>query len=282
MDKGLLARIAAYIVFVFIVLSLYCFFLYTHPRRIVSPVTPKDFGLEYEPVTIRTADGIDLDAWYIPNSGSRKSILVCHGYPADKGDILSGISFLAADYTLLLFDFRAMGKSQGSVSTAGSREQRDFQAAAAFLKKKGFKDFGVFGFSMGAAVALKASGPEVRCIVADSSFADLNTVLVMIFKEFGFLRYPLILLVRLWTRLFLGIDIARDSPERSIARLTIPVLLIHSEKDSLIPVEQAYRLKRAYPPSSLWVVPGADHGRQRAEQEGEYRQRIKGFFQEHL
>jgi len=40
-----------------------------------------------------------------------------HGYPMDKGNIFGMVSFLAKKYNLLLFDFRAMGKSEGFFTT---------------------------------------------------------------------------------------------------------------------------------------------------------------------
>ena len=59
------------------------------------------------------ADGVDLDAWFIPHRTSRRTVIVCHGYPMDKSDVLGLTAFLARDFSLLYFDFRATGRSGG-------------------------------------------------------------------------------------------------------------------------------------------------------------------------
>ena len=46
--------------------------------------------MEYENVTLKTSDGIELDAWYVPShKDTNKPIVVLHGYPYDKGKRLS-------------------------------------------------------------------------------------------------------------------------------------------------------------------------------------------------
>ena len=44
-----------------------------------------------------------------------------------------------------------------------------------------------------------------------------------------------------------------------IAKLNIPILIIWGDKDSLIPVENAYRYHQLYKNSSLTIIPGANH-----------------------
>ena len=41
--------------------------------------TPREIGLEFEPVTLTTADGMRLDAWWIPAEAPKRIVLVCHG-----------------------------------------------------------------------------------------------------------------------------------------------------------------------------------------------------------
>jgi len=48
------------------------------PRR--SPIlrTPADEGLEFEELTFPSSDGVPLEAWYIPSSGSNQVVIVRH------------------------------------------------------------------------------------------------------------------------------------------------------------------------------------------------------------
>ena len=41
--------------------------------------TPRDHGLDYAPLTLTTADGERLDAWFIPAPQTRGTVLILHG-----------------------------------------------------------------------------------------------------------------------------------------------------------------------------------------------------------
>lgn len=73
--------------------SLFGFYSSIRPPKIISGVNPKDLGLDYEQVTFTTADTIKIAGWWIPSEAyvtednPVKTIILLHGYPADKGDI---------------------------------------------------------------------------------------------------------------------------------------------------------------------------------------------------
>lgn len=266
-------------VFVFAV-SGYLFFSSVRPPRFVSPWTPADFGLAYQDLTLKTRDRVDLSAWFIPAAGSDKAIILCHGYPADKGNILGLARILHPAYNLLFFDFRAMGKSAGRVTTIGFRETDDLSAAVDYLERRGIKKIGVYGFSMGGAVALMTEDPRVAAIVSESAFASLGLIIGDMYKKFGFCKYPFILATKVYARVFLGVDVSKVSALTAISRRHIPIFIIHSERDSQIPEAHARMLHQANPLTALWVIPGVDHG-ENLDQE-EYRNRIRKFFADHL
>jgi len=159
----------------FLIVSLSGFLSAIRPSKIYSSITPADFGLDFENVSMRTEDGIELKGWLIPKTGSDKIIIGLHGYPADKGDILPTLIFLQKDFNLLLFDFRYLGESSGLYTTIGIKEVNDLLAAVDFAKERGFQKIGVWGFSMGGAVALMTvqRTPHINTIVSDSSYAAL-------------------------------------------------------------------------------------------------------------
>lgn len=275
-------RLVIYSLSILFFLSLYFLYIHVRPKKFISGISPADFGLKYEDITLKTKDGINLAAWLIPQKKSDKAIIVCHGYPADKGDVLGMAAFLAPRYNLVFFDFRALGKSQGKFSTGGWREREDFLSAAKFLKDKGFKDIGAFGFSMGAAVILMSNSPDIKAIVSDSSFASLNSVLELIFQNFGYFRYPLIGMMKLWTKLFFRMDVDKVCPSRYISQISCPIFLIHSELDSQIPLTHAQLLHKENPGNKLWIIPQADHGGGFASRQEEYEDQVLRFFQDNL
>ena len=275
----ILLRIIIYGILAIGGLSLYVFITSIRPPRYITGITPADLGLEYEDVTIITEDNIELAAWFIPSENAKeKAIVVCHGYPADKGNVLSFATFLHNEFNLLFFDFRAMGKSGGKITTAGWRERKDFLAAVKYLKSKGMKKIGGLGFSMGGAVIIMADSPDVDAIVTESAYADLESMVHLTYRNFGVFRYPFVYVTRLWSRLFLGVAPIDVSPKNYIKKIKAPTLLIHSERDSMIPVEQGYALKEANPKAELWVIGEADHGGARGSKRSEYEKRIRNFL----
>ncbi len=266
-----------------IVISLWGFYTSIRPPRILSSLTPKNLQLEYEPVWFKTSDGLALRGWFIPGgTATKKTVILLHGYPADKGNILPALSFLHKEYNLFLFDFRYLGESEGRYSTVGAKEIRDLLAAIEFLKNKGIEEVGVWGFSMGGAVALMSieRAPEIKAVVSESSYASLAQMAPELFM-IPVLRYPLAYLVWLWTRIFLGIDIRDVSPAQAVRNTTIPILLIHSSNDAVIPFAHAQLLQMSLKENrraEFWLKVGFAHG----ELGKEYQDRVADFFRRHL
>ncbi|MGH7306612.1 MAG: alpha/beta fold hydrolase, partial [Candidatus Rokuibacteriota bacterium] len=105
----------------FVALSLLSFWLAVRPPRIAIPLSPGDFALKVEPVTITADDGVKLAAWFLPRAGA-PAVVLLHGYPAEKADLLPMAAGLASRFTVLLLDQRYFGQSGGGATTLGLRE----------------------------------------------------------------------------------------------------------------------------------------------------------------
>ncbi len=263
-------------------MSSYAFYISVCPRRFISGVNPSHFGLKYEKVSFKTEDGLTLKGWFIPKEGKGSTIIVCHGYPFDKGNILPSSLFLHKKYNLFLFDFRAMGESEGRYTTVGYHEKKDLLAAIDYLRSRGIESIGALGFSLGGAVIIMTHSPDIKAIVSDSSYATLDLMIHSLFRHYHFLRYPFVFTVRLLSRMVLKFDTSSVSPVDIIKEVKSPILLIHGERDSQIPVKNAYLLHEAAPKSELWIVPGADHGEAQALATMEYERRVLEFFKKNL
>ncbi|MCR4295948.1 MAG: alpha/beta hydrolase, partial [Elusimicrobia bacterium] len=67
-----------------------------HPPA-MSPmwIFPEQFGLRYEKVAFKTRDGLELKGWFIPStSGDKRTIVMCHGWGDNKGELLKQTYFL--------------------------------------------------------------------------------------------------------------------------------------------------------------------------------------------
>jgi len=229
------------IIFFFAFASFAAFLSYLRPSKFISDITPENLGLQYEEVSFQTSDNITLQGWFIPQQSSEqasnstenaKTIIALHGWPADKGNILPFLSFLNQTYNLFLFDFRYLGQSKGRYSTVGAKETEDLKAALRYVRSRGIEEVGVWGFSMGGAVALMTApnNPEIKAVVSEASYASLDRMASEAFR-IPLLKYPLALTINLWTKIFFGISLYDVSPVQSARQLQIPVLLIHSTTD---------------------------------------------------
>ena len=275
-------RLLLYPALAYITLSFIFFWLYAHPKRYVGSYHPKDFGFQPEEIKLQTTDGVQLDAWFLPHKTSRKAVIVCHGYPMDKSDVLGLTVFLAKRFNVLYFDFRATGRSGGFFSTGGAREVRDIDAAAAYLKSRGFARTGAYGFSMGAATVLLSENPAIAARALDAPYAELGGELDYIFRPWGIWRRPLLALMKTWSLLFMGVNINSINPAASAARLTTPILLVHGDADTQVPPANSERIKAAAPAAELWLVKGAGHGENWYRAGNAYERRLTEFFEKHL
>lgn len=268
-----------------IVFSLYAFYTNIRPEKFSSMITPKDFNKEYENITLYTQDGLKLSAWFLPNKKvSDKAIIILHGYPADKSDLLASYLFLHERYSLLFVDFRYFGESEGKYTTIGIKEVEDVLAAVKFLQERQVKKIGIFGFSMGGATALMTLSKidAINAVVSQSAYAGLDLMAENQYKYFYFLKRPLTLLTKMWGKLIFGIDISTMSPRVVIQNIQAPILIIHSKQDDQIPFSHALILRDALKnnlQAEFWFQDSLIHG----ENSGAgYEKRIIDFFAKYL
>jgi len=280
--KNIIIIFLLFIVFV-ILFSFFIFFMSIKPGKWPIEFTPESFDLKYEGVTFETSDGLKLKGWFLPSDNSDNTIIVMHGYPTNKADVLPFSMFLLKKFNVFLFDFRSFGESQGSYTTAGYKEVNDLDGAVKYLKnRKDVKNIGALGFSLGGSVAIMNKNNDIKAIVADSAYSNLNNIIESMYRNFYFLKYPFVQLTRVYSKIFFNIDPKDISPENAIKNINKPVLIIHGEKDSQIPVSEANILHNANKKTELWIVENADHGATYALNKGEYEKRVLDFFEKNL
>lgn len=284
-------RMIAYpILFILFLLgfSLYGFWSATHPHKFITRATPETLAWEFEDVVLRTEDGVKLAAWFVPSKNpSDKAVILLHGYPADKANILYWAEFLQEDFNLLFVDFRYFGQSEGAYTTIGLLEQKDVRAALDELERRGIEKIGVMGFSLGGATALLAAARDARiqAVASDSAFAHINLMGYEFYRNLSVLKYPLTWLTKFWAGIFLRIDANAIAPENAAAQLRIPVLVIHSKKDQTIPFENALRIEaalRGNPRAEFLFLAEGTHGNLPSASLAEYQKSIRRFFRTHL
>ena len=276
-------KVLVFVALFLIIFSFLIFLMSILPPKIITNLIPSDLGLEYEEVSFKSADGIKLSGWFIPNSKTKATVIVMHGYPADKANLLGIAEFLTKDFNVFLFDFRGFGKSEGKYTTAGYLEKKDLLGAIEYLEKeKNITKIGLYGFSLGGAVGLMTNHKNVKAIASDSAYAELSHMVQQMYRIFFILKYPLTYLTKLYGILFLKINIDDASPVYNIKNISVPILLVHAEKDSQIPVDEAYLLHDANKKAELWIVQNAEHGMTHSINPEKYEKKVIGFFERNL
>jgi len=280
--KNILIIILLIVLFI-IIFSFLIFMMSIKPGKWPIEFTPDSFNLDYENITVETSDKLKLKGWFLPGNKSNNTIIVMHGYPTNKADVLPFSMFLLKQYNVFLFDFRSFGESEGSYTTIGYKEVNDLDAAVKYLKsRKDVKNIGTLGYSLGASVALMDKNDNIKAIVSDSAYSSLNNMIEIMYKNFYFIKYPFVFLTKIYTKIFFKVDPIDISPKNAIEDINKPVLIIHGEKDSQIPVNEAHILHNANKETELWIVKNADHGEGYALNKKEYEKKVLEFFEKHL
>jgi fermentation-respiration switch protein FrsA (DUF1100 family) len=209
--------------------------------------TPADYDLAFRDLAIQTEDGGRLHGWWIEaESASAGQILLCHGNAGNVGDrVLHAKLLSAAGFDVLLFDYRGYGRSTGRPDEQGT--YRDARAArAALLRESGVDSARVvyLGESLGGAVALAlALEHPPHALVLQSTFTGV--------RDMARVHYPFIP----------GALVPDAYPSlRLISKLRAPLLVLHGERDEIVPTSHARALFEAAPePKRLHLFPDAGH-----------------------
>jgi uncharacterized protein len=180
-----------------------------------------------EEVTLTSADGEKLIAWYLPPQGTKRIVIYFQGN-AGALDLRAGrFKWLTTDGTgLLALSYRGYGGSTGKPTEAGLIT--DATAAYDFaIARYPAERIVLWGESLGTgvAVALAAERP-VGGIILDAPFTSAADV--------GAAAYP-----------FLPVHWFMKDPfhsEERILRVEAPLLVLHGELDRIVPIALGERL----------------------------------------
>lgn len=198
------------------------------PSRDIT-ATPEDIRLSYEPVAIVTEDRIKLDGWFIPAQDARGVLLFFHGNAGNISHRLDSLKiFNDLRLSVLIFDYRGYGRSEGRPSEQGT--YRDAEAAWRYLTEQRHvppHDIVFFGRSLGAAVATHlASRHAPKALILESAFTSV--------PDFAAELYPF--LPARWLARF------RYNTEDYLRSVDCPVLVVHGRDDEIIPYAHGERL----------------------------------------
>jgi fermentation-respiration switch protein FrsA (DUF1100 family) len=218
-----------------------------HPVAAVDR-TPQDVGLEYQNIEFSARDGIRLHGWFVPHAEARSTLIWFHGNAGNIAHRVENLKLLhdKVKVNVFIFDYRGYGLSQGRPSEAGT--YLDGEAALAFVLERLNIVAGtivLFGRSLGAAVAAEMAGRyAVQAVILESPFASIREMarVVFPFLPVGALlqtRYEVVEKIRL---------------------IKTPILVLHGDRDEIVPFSQGVRVFDAAPrPKKFYKIAGAGH-----------------------
>lgn len=194
-----------------------------------------------------SGDGIQLHGWFIPSDSGQFVLLWCHGNAGNITHRLDNIKkLLPLGLSVFIFDYRGYGKSEGTPSEEGLY----LDAVAAYdhlTSAKGIapENIILFGRSLGASVAVDlALQRKARALILESAFTSA--------KDMASVMLPYIPVGLFITSRFDAIS--------KIKRVKLPLLMLHGDSDSVVPIELGRRLyAAANSPKSFHEIPDADH-----------------------
>ena len=220
-------------------------FIYFPVRELFAD--PAAVGLAYEDVTFAASDGVSLHGWFVPGR-SDLTLLWCHGNGGNISHRLENLLLVHNELGLnvFLFDYRGYGRSEGKPSEQGT--YLDAEAALHYLDSRNdiHQDRTIYlGSSLGGGVAVElAMLRSPYGLILESTFPSI--------RYMARLSFPILPL-----HLFLQ---ARYDSEAKIGRIDTPLLILHGDKDDLVPIQAGRRLfDAAKDPKEFHTIVGAGH-----------------------
>lgn len=226
--------------------------LFVFQRRLIYPAdptrhSPVEAGLDtVREVSLKTADGETLVAWYAPAKPGQPTLLYFHG---NGGTLLVRADrirrFLAEGLGVFMPAYRGYSGSTGSPSETALIA--DAKLAYDHLLGIGPRpeNIVIYGESLGSGVAVQlAADRRSAAVVLDAPYTSLLDIARM---HYGFIPVKSFLMDT-----FASIDY--------ITRIDAPLLVMHGTEDRVIPLESGKALyEAADQPKQMAVLRGAGH-----------------------
>jgi pimeloyl-ACP methyl ester carboxylesterase len=229
------------------------------------PVTVPSLGIPCEDLDIPSG-GHTLRGWLLPGGRAgppcRPVVVMTHGWAASYGTVLRlALPVVGAGYDVILFDVRGHGRSEKAPVATVRHFRDDVEAVVAYTHARfSGRPLVVLGHSLGAAatVLAVARGAPAVGVVLVACPAEVLEVTAGYLSDHGLPGRLMVVALRpfWWARMRGSF---RDLvPERKIARVRQPLLIIHAGRDRRVPPDHAERLSRASG-RPVQVVEGAGH-----------------------
>jgi len=199
---------------------------------------------------------------------SNVAIIMCHGLGSNKDDILY-ISLQdrinASGITTFRMDLLGHGESDGEYDDLTLTETiDDILCAKHELERIGYSKIGFIGSSFGGVGGIMAASIEqfnFLILISPPTYYDVTEMIksgIYILKELMIVNkttqkkkaHPNIKFFR---------DYGSHDSYAAAEKISVPVLIIHGDKDKIVPLIKSRELKKKIKDSQIKILRGADH-----------------------
>ena len=169
-------------------------------------------------------------------------------------------------FSVLAIDYRGFGRSSEGLPSENSVAEDALAAWAWLDRHHGRQPRYIFGHSLGGAIAVQLASDvkDAKGLILEGTFTSIPDV-------FESMKWGWLPITPLITQRF-------DSA-RKIERLTLPVLVVHGEADTLIRPELGRALfERATAPKRFELVQGGTHYSTNGVGQAQYKEALRGLF----
>lgn len=251
--------------------------------------TKQSRAMPHRNIEIKTFDGLTLRGKYYELRPDAPIEIMMHGYHGNIERDLSGGVFRAMDigHSVLVFDHRGSGKSDGNMLTFGINESRDCRRWIDYVLTEINPNAEIIlsGVSMGAATAMITAGFEdlpknVVGIVADCGYTSAKEIIKKVMVDLKLppnLLYPF---VKLGARIYGRFDLDELSPIEQVKKAKMPIIFVHGDKDDFVPLDMSRRNYEACgsEKKKFLIIKGAAHGLAYPIAQEEYINELRQFF----
>ena len=250
--------------------------------------------VDLKPVSYTTRDGVKIPAYLaVPNNrGPHPTILLPHGgpYARDSAEFDAWTQFLVGQgFAVLKPNYRGSVGYGEAYMQAGYRQwglkmQEDLMDGLDWLVGQGIADeekVCVVGASYGGYTALVSAykfAEKISCAVSLAGISDLEDMVERI--------YSFDLVKRNRERIQKQAQLKANSPIRQIDSISVPILLLHGNRDTVVRVQQSSQFAKALAkkgkPHRYVEQDQGDHFLSLASQRTEFFNEMETFLTEHL
>ncbi len=278
-------------------LSFFSAWRITHPIKVTTPQISSNIAPDYKNISFTVGESKEkVNGWFFPYSGSKKTVLMVHGYGKNRLQFEEQTFPLIASlnregFNVMTFDLRGSGNSSGSISTFGRNETTDVLGAIKYLNQQSTEQIILMGFSTGASSCLSALTQtpyrdSIIGVIADSPYSNIDDYIDYIVKSSMWLPHiPFKPVVEFAVKKISKVDSSLDVISKVSSIIPTPILLIDgtqatpSTSDNTKLIYEVYKRKSPVQ-AHYWNSGSASYGESYLSAQDKYINQVVEFSNE--